>query len=77
MRTIASRAPISRRKRSHDVADEIERLITAGEYSVGEQLPSEKDLMARFGVGRQLSARHCFSLSNKDLSKPRAALGHM
>ena len=46
------RLPVGRRKRAHDVAEEIESLISSGEFAVGSALPSEKELMERFGVGR-------------------------
>ncbi|MFO1070909.1 MAG: FCD domain-containing protein [Geminicoccaceae bacterium] len=44
--------PVGRRKRAHDVAERLEALIGSGEFAVGSQLPSEKELMERFGVGR-------------------------
>jgi GntR family transcriptional repressor for pyruvate dehydrogenase complex len=51
MQTIP-RPPLGRRKRSHDIVEELEKAITSGEFEVGSQLPSEKDLAERFGVGR-------------------------
>ena len=48
----SSRLPVGRRKRAHDVAEEIESLIKSGEFAIGSQLPSERELMERFGVGR-------------------------
>lgn len=59
--------PIGRRKRSHDVAEEIEKLIDAGEFSVGTQLPSEKDLALRFGVGRPAVREALFLLGQQGL----------
>lgn len=59
-------ASIARRKRSHDVAEEIEQLIRTG-YAVGDQLPSEKDLMERFGVGRPAVREALFLLSQQGL----------
>src|SRR5919107_6450949 len=43
---------IVRRKLSHEVLDRLIGAIEAGEYEPGTQLPSERELMARFGVGR-------------------------
>jgi len=70
--TAKGSSQIGRRKRSHDVADEIERLITDGEYSVGEQLPSEKDLMTRFGVGRPAVREALFFLEQQGLVETRS-----
>lgn len=63
---------IGRRKRSHDVADEIERLILTGEYTVGERLPSEKDLMLRFGVGRPAVREALFFLEQQGLVETKS-----
>lgn len=61
------RLPIARRKRSHDVADQIERMIASGEFALGERLPSEKDLMQRFGVGRPAVREALFLLEQQGL----------
>ena len=59
--------PMRRRKRSHDVADEIEKLIDSGEFALGDQLPSEKDIAHRFGVGRPSVREALFLLSQQGL----------
>ncbi len=41
-----------RRKRFHEVAERIEAMIRAGEFAIGDLLPSERELMERFQVGR-------------------------
>ena len=46
------RLPVGRRKRSHEIAELLEKAIASGEFEVGSQLPSEKELAERFGVGR-------------------------
>jgi len=51
MKTVSSQA-VGRRRRSHEIVDLLEKAITSGEYTVGSQLPSEKTLAERFGVGR-------------------------
>lgn len=43
---------IPRRKLSHDVLERLKLRITGGEFPPGAQLPSERDLMAQYGVGR-------------------------
>lgn len=45
-------APIVKRKLSDHVLDRLKALITSGEYAPGEALPSERELMVRYGVGR-------------------------
>lgn len=44
--------PIARRKLSDEVFDRLESLITSGELQPGDEMPSERVLMERFGVGR-------------------------
>jgi GntR family transcriptional repressor for pyruvate dehydrogenase complex len=43
---------VRRRKLHEDVAAQIEEAIIAGTFSEGDNLPSERELMERFGVGR-------------------------
>ncbi len=43
---------IVRRKLSDEVFDRLERMITSGELKPGDEMPSERVLMERFGVGR-------------------------
>ena len=47
-----SQAPITRRKLYQEVQDRLLQRITAGEIRAGEQLPSERELMEFYGVGR-------------------------
>lgn len=61
------KASIVRRKRAHDVADELEKLISGGEFSVGDRLPTEKDLMQRFGVGRPAVREALFFLEQQGM----------
>jgi len=44
--------PIIRRKLSDEVFARLKRLITSGELNPGDEMPSERELMERFGVGR-------------------------
>ena len=67
MDSILTKPPIVRRKRAHDVADEIAKLVDSGEFSVGDRLPTEKDLMKRFGVGRPAVREALFFLEQQGL----------
>jgi DNA-binding FadR family transcriptional regulator len=44
--------PIRRRKLYEEVAERVEAMIRSGDLMPGDQLPSERELMERFGVGR-------------------------
>jgi GntR family transcriptional repressor for pyruvate dehydrogenase complex len=65
--SILGKTPIGRRKRAHDVADEISKLIDSGEFRVGDRLPTEKDLMQRFGVGRPAVREALFFLEQQGM----------
>lgn len=54
--------PIPRRKRSQEVADRLEQRIRTGQIAVGERLPSERELMAIYGVGRPAVREAIYSL---------------
>ncbi|TJW58300.1 MAG: GntR family transcriptional regulator, partial [Mesorhizobium sp.] len=43
---------IKQRKLSDEVAEHLERMIRKGELAEAERLPSERELMRQFGVGR-------------------------
>ncbi|MDB5627324.1 MAG: GntR family transcriptional regulator, partial [Tardiphaga sp.] len=43
---------IQRRKLYHEVLDRLLQRIRSGEIAAGEHLPSERDLMETYGVGR-------------------------
>ena len=58
---------IARRTRAHDVADQIEKMISSGEFAVGAQLPSHEQLMERFGVGRPAVREALFFLQQRGL----------
>ncbi|HEX6015627.1 MAG TPA: transcriptional regulator NanR [Geminicoccaceae bacterium] len=44
--------PIRRRKLSHEILDRLLARITCGELAAGDHLPSERDLMSLYRVGR-------------------------
>lgn len=47
-----TRRPILRTKLSHQVTERLLQEIRSGKLSPGDRLPSERDLMEQFGVGR-------------------------
>ncbi len=59
--------PITRRKLSDEVFDRLKRMITTGEVRTGDAMPSERELMERFGVGRPAIREAMQSLSNLGL----------
>jgi DNA-binding FadR family transcriptional regulator len=58
---------IVRRKLSDEVFDRLRAMITDGELAPGDPLPSERDLMERFGVGRPAVREAMQTLSNMSL----------
>lgn len=59
--------PIVRRKLSDEVFDRLKRMIITGELQPGDALPSERDLMERFRVGRPAIREAMQALSNLGL----------
>ena len=64
---LADNAPIQRRRLYEDVERRLEAEITSGRLRVGDAMPSERDLMQRFGVGRPAIREAILSLSRKGL----------
>jgi DNA-binding FadR family transcriptional regulator len=60
-------APIVRRKLSDHVLDRLKAMITSGEYPPGDTLPSERELMASYGVGRPAIREAMQALANMGL----------
>ena len=58
---------VGRRKRSHEIAELLEKAISGGEFEIGSQLPSEKVLAERFGVGRPSVREALFLLQQQGL----------
>lgn len=58
---------IIRRKLSDEVFDRLERMITSGELKPGDEMPSERVLMERFGVGRPAIREAMQSLASMGL----------
>ncbi len=58
---------IVRRKLADEIFDRLKALITGGELQPGDTLPSERELMQRFGVGRLPIREAMQSLANLGL----------
>jgi GntR family transcriptional regulator, sialic acid-inducible nan operon repressor len=63
--------PIRTRRLHEEVAARIEATITAGTLGPGDSLPSERDLMARYGVGRPAVREALLSLQQRGLIERR------
>lgn len=67
--SITIKRPVERKKLSERVEEELEQMIRQGEFAEGDPLPSERDLMAAFGVGRPSIRDALSSLARKGLVK--------
>jgi DNA-binding FadR family transcriptional regulator len=61
------RRPLARKKLSEMVEEELEQMIRRREFAEGEQLPSERELMAFFNVGRPSVREALAALKRKGL----------
>lgn len=59
--------PITKRRLYEEVERRLEAEITSGRLKAGDTIPSERDLMQRFGVGRPAIREAMLSLRNKGL----------
>lgn len=58
---------IQRRKLFHEVAERLQETILSGNLQVGDALPSERELMERYGVGRPAVREALLSLERAGL----------
>ena len=61
--------PVEKKKLSETVEQELERIIRQGELAVGDVMPSERELMKMFGVGRPSVRDALAALARKGLVK--------
>lgn len=66
-RMVQASEPIIRRKLSDEVFDRLKSMIASGDVQPGEAMPSERQLMERFGVGRPAVREAMQALSNLGL----------
>ena len=62
-----STMPLGRRRRADEIAEQIERAISTGEFKEGAPMPSEKELSERFAVGRPSVRQALFILQQQGL----------
>ena len=63
---------VERRRLSDQVAAELEQLVVSGKLMAGDTLPSERDLMVTFGVGRTSIREALFALQRKGIVSAQA-----
>jgi GntR family transcriptional regulator, sialic acid-inducible nan operon repressor len=63
---------IKRRRLYEDVASGLEQMIRDANFAPGDQLPSERDLMVRFGVGRPAVREALFHLQKMGVIEVRS-----
>lgn len=66
---LSIKQPVERKKLSQTVEEELERMIRQGELEEGEALPSERELMKAFAVGRPSIRDALSALARKGLVK--------
>tara|TARA_R110002167_G_scaffold91458_1_gene246050 strand:- start:106559 stop:107281 length:723 start_codon:yes stop_codon:yes gene_type:complete len=66
---ITIKRPVERKKLSETVEEELELMIRQGEIALGDALPSERELMEAFGVGRPSIRDALSALARKGLVK--------
>lgn len=69
---LTMKRPIAKTKLSDGVSDELEKMIREGELLVGDTLPSERELMEMFAVGRPSIREALAKLARKGLVKIRS-----
>src|SRR5579862_118055 len=63
---------IKRRRLYEDIASSLEQMIRDADFLPGDQLPSERELMVRFGVGRPAVREALFHLRKMGVVEVRS-----
>lgn len=66
--------PIRRARVSDQIVERLEARIRGGTYQIGDTLPSERQLMRRFGVGRPAVREALFTLSKRGIVEVRSGM---
>ncbi len=66
--------PIRRTRVSDQIVERLEAQIRGGTYRIGETLPSERELMRRYGVGRPAVREALFTLSKRGIIEIRSGM---
>jgi DNA-binding FadR family transcriptional regulator len=67
--------PLQRKNLADEVAAQLQELICSGRYEIGQQLPTEPELMQQFGVGRSTIREAVRLLVNGGLVRVQQGLG--
>lgn len=68
-------SPLKRLSLAEEVADRLQELIASGKYAVGQQLPTEPELMLQFSVGRSSIREAVKILAHRGLVRVQQGLG--
>lgn len=68
-------SPLKRLSLAEEVADRLQELIRSGKYTVGQQLPTEPELMLQFSVGRSSIREAVKILAHRGLVRVQQGLG--
>ncbi|MGF6845023.1 DNA-binding FadR family transcriptional regulator [Chitinophaga sp. W3I9] len=68
-------SPLKRLSLAEEVADHLQELIASGKYTVGQQLPTEPELMLQFSVGRSSIREAVKILAHRGLVRVQQGLG--
>ncbi|MCO4292042.1 FadR family transcriptional regulator [Solitalea sp. MAHUQ-68] len=66
---------IKRKSLADEVADRIKKLICSGDYMIGDKLPTEPELMQKFGVGRSSIREAVKILTQKGMLRVQQGTG--
>lgn len=67
--------PVKRQSLANEVASRLQQQISLGQYTAGQQLPTEPELMLQFGVGRSTVREAVRILCNAGLIRVQQGVG--